>query len=412
VIERGSSGERGAGSERLRRAPDLRVRIDSSGQCSISVGGARLSAGPHALAILDAFGVPRTLDEAIALLGGAARGPQEWMALTGEIVALRRAGVLRVEGAGAGEALPATAWAAPEVHVKMLDDRARTEAFLAAIAATVRPGDVVVDVGTGSGVLAVAAARAGARRVYAVESSAIATAAAAVFAANGVADRVTLVEGWSTRVDLPERADVLVSETLGNDPLAEEIVETMRDARRRFLREGARTIPSRVRIVAVPASFDPAVRVRLEFTEPALARWRASYGIDFTPLAAVRRDPCHPILLDPGREPWTPLAEPTMLGEVDFASKDDVAVYARAEVALDRAGRVDGVVVFFDAVLGPEVVLSTRPDRASRGNHWRAPAWMLAEPFDAVAGARVAVRYAYRVAGVKDGAAVAPIASR
>jgi len=100
-----------------------------------------------------------------------------------------------------------------------------------------------------------------------------------------------------------------------------------------------------------------------------------------------------------------------VLAEVDVASGDDVAVDARADVALERAGRVDGVVVFFDAVLGPGAVLSTRPDRASPGNHWRAPAWMLGEPFDAAAGARVALRYAYRVAGVSDGAAVAPLAS-
>ena len=89
----------------------------------------------------------------------------------------------------------------------MLHDDRRTGDYLAALAEAVRPGDVVLDIGTGSGVLAVAAARAGARRVYAVEASDIAEVAERVFAANGVTDTVTLVPGWSREIELPEPAD-------------------------------------------------------------------------------------------------------------------------------------------------------------------------------------------------------------
>ncbi len=71
----------------------------------------------------------------------------------------------------------------------MLHDERRTGDYLRALAAAVRPDDVVLDIGTGSGVLAVAAARAGARRVYAVEASDIAEVAARVFEVNGVQDR-------------------------------------------------------------------------------------------------------------------------------------------------------------------------------------------------------------------------------
>ena len=71
--------------------------------------------------------------------------------------------------------------AATRTLVKMLNDRARTDAFIRAIEATVRPGDVVVDLGTGTGVLALAAARAGARRVYAIEASGVGRAARSVF---------------------------------------------------------------------------------------------------------------------------------------------------------------------------------------------------------------------------------------
>ena len=88
-------------------------------------------------------------------------------------------------------------WADPVEHARMLHDERRTGDYVAALAAAVRPNDVVLDIGTGSGVLAVAAARAGARRVYAVEASDIAEVAQRVFVVNGVEDQVTLLPGWS-----------------------------------------------------------------------------------------------------------------------------------------------------------------------------------------------------------------------
>ena len=76
--------------------------------------------------------------------------------------------------------------------------------------------------------LAVAAARAGARHVYAIEATPLAHEAREVVRANGLEDRVTVVEGWSTRISLPERASVAVSEILGSDALEERVLPCSR----------------------------------------------------------------------------------------------------------------------------------------------------------------------------------------
>jgi SAM-dependent methyltransferase len=140
---------------------------------------------------------------------------------------------------------PTHGWADPVEHARMFHDDRRTGDYLRALAEAVRPGDVVLDIGTGSGVVAIAAARAGARRVYAVEASDIAEVADRVFAINGVQDKVTLIPGWSRHIDLPEPADLLVSELIGNEPFEEEILETTLDARRRLLKPGARRLLGR-----------------------------------------------------------------------------------------------------------------------------------------------------------------------
>ena len=110
---------------------------------------------------------------------------------------------------------------------------------------------MVVEVGTGTGVLAIAAARAGARHVYTIEGGAMAPVAREVIRTNGVADRVTVVEGWSTEVTLPERGSVFVSETIGNLAF-DELIAIARDAVRRHLEPGARMIPQQLRLWRCP----------------------------------------------------------------------------------------------------------------------------------------------------------------
>src|SRR5262245_2389511 len=96
----------------------------------------------------------------------------------------------------------------------LVRDEVRTGAYRDALRKVVRPGDVVLDIGTGSGVLALLACQAGAGRVYAVESSPILSVARELAEANGLGDRVVFVSGDARRLELPERVDVIVAELI------------------------------------------------------------------------------------------------------------------------------------------------------------------------------------------------------
>lgn len=141
---------------------------------------------------------------------------------------------------------PDPMYAEIEVHRTMICDRVRTEAFRRAIDAMVRPGDVVLDVGAGTGILSLFAARAGAARVYAVEQTTIAVLARELAAANGVADVVHVIQGDIMEVELPERVDVIVSEWLGGFGIDEGMLVPVIVARDRWLKLGGIMIPRSV----------------------------------------------------------------------------------------------------------------------------------------------------------------------
>ena len=133
-----------------------------------------------------------------------------------------------------------------EVHRTMIRDRVRTEAFRRAIESAVRPGDVVLDVGAGSGILSLFAARAGAARVYAVERTTVAVLAQVLAAANGAAEIVQVIHGDIMDVELPGRVDVIVSEWLGGFGIDEGMLAPVIAARDRWLKPGGVMIPRSV----------------------------------------------------------------------------------------------------------------------------------------------------------------------
>lgn len=155
--------------------------------------------------------------------------------------------------------------AAKRRHASMVGDPLRTRPLLRAIRRAVQEGDVVVDIGTGTGILAIAAARAGASHVWAIDcdSSAMDVARRAA-RRTGVGDRITFVEGISFAFETAARADLVVCETVGSFAFDENILAALADAKRRLLKRSGRIIPCRLELWGAPCRSHPPFKRGME----------------------------------------------------------------------------------------------------------------------------------------------------
>jgi predicted RNA methylase len=149
-------------------------------------------------------------------------------------------------------------------HREYLLDQARISAFRRAITEVVRPGDVVLDLGSGTGILGLFALKAGASRVYAIDGSGLTQLEREIFADNGFADRAVCIKGLSTRVDIPEKTDVIVGDLIGRFGIDGGLVEYFADAHRRMARPGALAVPSSVHLYVAPVEA-PATWAEINF---------------------------------------------------------------------------------------------------------------------------------------------------
>jgi len=235
-------------------------------------------------------------------------------------------------------------------HHDLLNDRSRTLAYLEAVSRTVQPGDVVADLGTGSGILALSAAQAGATEVFAVEYRSIVWLAKRIASVNRMSDRITFFNAHSSALELPRPVDVLVSEcaeSLGVSPMVRAFIE----ARPRWLKPGGCVIPARLRIYLVPVEAPKAYSaIALETA--------GDYGVNLAPLKEALLNLVFAVVLEPDQA----LAEPQIVHELDLTSAVSANVEAEVSFRIQRVGIVHGLGGWFEADLAPGVVLRTAPD--------------------------------------------------
>jgi protein arginine N-methyltransferase 1 len=249
---------------------------------------------------------------------------------------------------------------------RMIADRRRMDFYHRAVARHIRPGDRVCDLGTGTGILAAFASRAGASRVYAIDHSTILGHARDLAAHNRIENvEFVSVHSRDFRPDAP--VDVILHEQMGDCLFDESMLENVADLRDRILKPGGRILPSRFELYCEP------VRLRDDRRVPFL--WEMNvHGFDYSCLEPSRpldaeyyyRRSCESGLVEAF------LAHPEPAIEVDLQTVDPAGL--PRELAYSRTvtnpGRIDGFAVYFQARVDDDLRLTTSPLDPERAPHW------------------------------------------
>ncbi len=164
-----------------------------------------------------------------------------------------------------------------DFHQLMLDDQIRMKAYKSAIGEAVKPGMVVLDLGTGTGILGLWALQAGAKYLYAIEVNAdVIPKAIATFEGGGFADRYQILHGFSNEINLPNKVDLIISEIIGNLGDNENFIPILSDARKRFLKQDGGMLPRTVRSRLVPVS---AVKAHQQVAAKQCRTLNANYNL-------------------------------------------------------------------------------------------------------------------------------------
>ncbi|CUA74805.1 protein arginine N-methyltransferase 3 [Rhizoctonia solani] len=333
-----------------------------------------------------------------------------------------------------------------EIHALMIQDSVRTSSYATFILSNpqIFKDAVVMDVGCGSGILSMFAARAGARKVFAIEASGIGLKAEQNFKDNGYEDIITLIRGKVESISLPDgytHVDVIISEWMGYCLLYESMLDSVLFARDKFLRAGGLMAPSQCRIMVNLVEVPSVIKENVTF-------WENVYGFDMSSMAkevyddalievvsadavltnddlikdvpiqrvtpknldfsspfvltATRPGKAHALLLyfdtwfttDGADVP--PDAEPTIAkGEGDVVTTDVLQIKARPELVARRKSSmgplrkksVSGEEMIKD---GKEVSFSTGP--ASMPTHWKQTLFLFRNPVDLKEGTCVSGR--------------------
>ncbi|MEA2570578.1 MAG: type protein arginine methyltransferase [Acidobacteriota bacterium] len=251
-------------------------------------------------------------------------------------------------------------------HRSLLRDEVRTHSYRDAINAAVRPNDVVVDLGCGSGILSFFACRAGAKRVYAIDELPVIELARELAHDNGFEDRIVFVNRSSFEVAIEEPVDVIVTETMGNNGFDEQIARAVAHAKRVWLRDGGTIVPRVVAMYAAPVE-DPTIEVEAAF-------WQSMpFGIDMNRLRTHAVNSFYTLNINPD----------ALLGDaaelITLNLGDDApSLRGASDVTITRDGTLHGIAAWFRADLIDGITISNAPPNACVS--WKQSFFPLAKP--------------------------------
>jgi len=268
----------------------------------------------------------------------------------------------------------------------MVLDKPRTDAFAEAISEVVGTGDRVVDVGAGSGLLSMLAAKAGAESVCGLERAAIADVARHLVKTNGLDEVVEILHENASTYESEEKVDLIVSEWLGHFAFTEGMLQHVIACRDKNLKPGGRMLPSGVKLLLAPLH-SPQL-----YEKEGPGSWNIEvHGLDYSSLEEIEANQAIGVktfidsadLLAPGQ---------TIVNlDLVAASEKDIWQSGELTFVAERDGQLQGFAGWFSAQLSPSVCLDTAPDKP--GTHW-AQTYLPLSPISVEKGESIAIKYA------------------
>jgi len=235
----------------------------------------------------------------------------------------------------------------------MIADSVRMEAYEEALRRVVGPDSIVLDIGAGAGIMSLLAAKVGARKVIAVEPNPLVRIGARLAAENGLADRITFVQGRSQQIEMGEKADVIVADLRGGLPSQPDFVDAVVDARRRLMKASGLLIPMRDTIFVAPGQAEDA-------HSKLVSDWRNN-AFGFSMEGAVGA------MLNQGtrrvKEVDRLLGGGQAIACIDYMKVESPSIDAKVTVSIETAGVVHGLSLWFETELVQGVGFSTAPNQ-------------------------------------------------
>lgn len=278
-----------------------------------------------------------------------------------------------------------------DFHRLLLNDRLRMDAYKNAIQEVVKPGMVVLDLGTGTGVMGLFALQAGAKHLYAIDvNSAMIEIASHSFETNGFSGLYSVINALSYEANLPEKVDVIISEILGALGDHEDFVPILADARQRFLKDDGKMLPSYVRDFLVPIS---SVKAHQQVKAKECKTLNSSYDLEKLLQQLGLNNPfdLYYDLVIPNK---CHLSQHQITQEFKFDENDRATYEAKLTFTVEVDGLFTGFKGFFVAHLSDSVVLDTSGDDiASNVTCWKHGYLPIESPVEVKKGDEIYLLY-------------------
>ncbi|SMN21422.1 similar to Saccharomyces cerevisiae YBR034C HMT1 Nuclear SAM-dependent mono-and asymmetric arginine dimethylating methyltransferase that modifies hnRNPs [Maudiozyma saulgeensis] len=269
------------------------------------------------------------------------------------------------------------------IHEEMLQDTVRTLSYRNAIVQNkdMFKDKIVLDVGCGTGILSMFAAKNGAKHVIGVDMSSIIEMAQKIVDINGFSDKITLLRGKLEDIVLPyQKVDIIVSEWMGYFLLYESMLDTVLYARDRYLAPGGLIFPDK-------CSIHLAGLEDSEYKHQKLDYWQDVYGFDYTPFI--------PLVM---KEPIVDTVESSLINTtrtkiIDFdlntVTLEDLKFNVPFKLQAKRQDTINGLIAWFDNVFpAPKgqkpIEFSTGPYAAY--THWKQTVFYLEDDLECEKG--------------------------